>query len=137
EQADSVLLDGGTLVVTFGAGADGVRRMLVGQGHPKTIETLVSAAIGRPVTLRVEGGGARADGASATPASDRDPPGHRTLRESGGARGGPAAPLMERARKDPAVRTLLDAFGAQIVDVRAAGPEATPGPPAVRPEETP
>jgi|SRR6516164_1537446 DNA polymerase-3 subunit gamma/tau len=120
EGADSIRVDGASLVVAFGVGGAEMRRLLVAPDNAKTIESLVSSALGRPVALKVLGDAAREGSAAA--AADTGPPHHPPALGAGGEISGSAdrtpPDLADRARKDPAIRKLLDEFGAQLVDVR-------------------
>ena len=114
QRAAAVIVDGGSLVVTFGAADSGVRRTLLGENNVRSIEQIVTQALGRPVALRVsessEGISAPVAGAEAGSTESKQD-------------------LTDRARKDPAVSRVLTEFGAQIVDVRQHRHEAEPTPP--------
>lgn len=100
-RAATIVVDGGTLLVSFAASESGMRRVLVNEENVRSIEAIASRALGRPMALRA------ADAAEAsTPPS----------KES--ADSGSFPDLVERARKDPAVNRVLLEFGAQVVDVR-------------------
>ena len=102
EQAGSIVVEGGSLLVTFGESGAGVARMLAQAENVRAIEAIAAEALGRPLTLRVAGGAPpEAAAAPAGPRRDESP-----------------LDLNERARKDPGVARLLREFGAQVVDVR-------------------
>jgi DNA polymerase-3 subunit gamma/tau len=123
ERAVAVLVEGGTLVVTFGASDVGMRRVLMTDDNVRSIETIAAAALGRPLALRVaESSGDVAVG-PLTPAvttATSSLPSERTA--AGGTEESRQA-LTERALKDPAVSRLLKEFGAQVVDVRPLRPD--------------
>jgi hypothetical protein len=104
ERAVAVIVDGGTLVVTFGPSDTGMRRMLMGDENVRSIEAIATQALGRRLALRVAGSG---DAAVPGPAETLPDGDQESLHD-----------LTERARKDPAVSRLLTEFGAQVVDVR-------------------
>ena len=121
DQAASIVVDGGSLVVTFGPGDDGLRRMLSGDDHTRALEALAAKSFGRPLSLRIAG------------APDERPPEIARTRDrvadeaavlETSSKPGPEADgasrlqLMERARQDPGVQRVLREFGAQIIDVR-------------------
>ncbi|HZN55889.1 MAG TPA: DNA polymerase III subunit gamma/tau, partial [Candidatus Polarisedimenticolaceae bacterium] len=106
EQARGIVVDGGSLVVSFGDGESGVARMLGQADNVRAIEAIAGEALGRPLSLRISGGATEPRSA---PSSE---PGGDAAVQS----------LSERARKDPAVARLLREFGAQVVDVK---PEST------------
>ena len=96
EQAKSVVLDGGSLAIAFGPDEDGVRKVLASDENVRAVEGIATRTLGRPVSVRVEGG----------------PP-------------APKLPtLAERAQGDPAVRRLVGEFGAHLVDVKPAHPNS-------------
>ena len=95
-QAARIVLDGGNLSITFGSDDDHVRKMLTGDENVRTVEAIAAKTLGRPVTVRIEGG----------------PPVAK------------APSLSDRASDDPAVRRLVGEFGAHLVDVRP--PRETP-----------
>jgi DNA polymerase-3 subunit gamma/tau len=107
ERAVAVIVDGGTLVVTFGTSDTGVRRMLMTDDNVRSIEAIAAAALGRPLALRVAGSSEGVATGVGPSLSGTD--------ESRQA-------LTERALKDPAVSRLLKEFGAQVVDVRPLRP---------------
>jgi hypothetical protein len=105
-RAVTLMVDGGTLVATFGPSDSGMRRMLIGDENVRSIESIAAQALGRPLTLRVlESGESAGDQAPSQEVVAE------TLQE-----------LTQRARKDPAVSRLLTEFGAQVVDVRPLRP---------------
>lgn len=112
EGAVSVVVDGGTLVVTFGPSDNGMRRMLAGEDNVRAVEAIAAKTLGRPLTIRVV---ESSEGAAAVPVADRTST--EVSRES-------RQELTERARTDPAVLRVLSGFGAQVVDVRPVGPTA-------------
>jgi DNA polymerase-3 subunit gamma/tau len=116
-RAVTLMVDGGTLVATFGSSDSGMRRMLMGDENVRSIESIAAQTLGRPLTLRVlESGESTGVGLAQPPTG---PAGHvasqdgvtESLHE-----------LTQRARKDPAVSRLLSEFGAQVVDVRPLRP---------------
>jgi DNA polymerase-3 subunit gamma/tau len=117
ERAATLVVDGGTLVVTFGPSDSGMRRMLTGDDNVRSIETIAAQALGRPLALRVLGPDEGAGVGLAGPPPSRVGPGQpqdaaaESLHE-----------LTQRARNDPAVSRLLTEFGAQVVDVRPLRP---------------
>jgi DNA polymerase-3 subunit gamma/tau len=125
ERAATIVVDGGTLVVTFGPSDAGMRRMLGGDDNIRSIEEIASHSLGRPLSLRISGATdgtaaslpapVQASGGSRPPQSEADESRHA---------------LAERARKEPGVSRLLSEFGAQVVDVRPIRPtdEATTPP---------
>jgi DNA polymerase-3 subunit gamma/tau len=134
EQAVGVVVDGGTLTVTFGPGDDGIRRMLSSDENTRTVETIAAKALGRTIALRVAGppeGLASSPSISGELAPDAPrEPAPRASRGPAADEGASRHQLMERARKDPAVQRLLSEFGAQIIDVRALhAPAEDEGPP--------
>jgi hypothetical protein len=114
ERAASLIVDGATLVVTFGAADAGVRRTLMGDDNVRSIEQIASQALGRALTLRV------ADAQPVVAASGGAPDESEPSKQS----------LTERARKDPAINRVLSEFGAQIVDIRPHRGEGEPAPPS-------
>jgi DNA polymerase-3 subunit gamma/tau len=114
QRAAAVIVDGGSLVVTFGPADSGVRRTLLGEDNVRSVEQIVTQTLGRPVVLRV----------SETSEGAADVTGARAGSEESKEH------LAERARKDPAVSRVLTQFGAQIVDVRPHRNEAEPPPSA-------
>ncbi len=133
ERAAAIAVDGGTLVVTFGASDAGVRRVFVTDDNVRSIEAIAAHILGRPLALRVE------------VSSETVATGSATSSPAGAAAGPVAAPsfpgggeesrqaLTERARKDPGVSRLLTEFGAQVVDVRPlrSDQDAAGSPPGV------
>jgi DNA polymerase-3 subunit gamma/tau len=123
ERAVAVLVDGGTLVVTFGAADTGMRRVLMTEDNVRSIEAIVAEALGRPLTLRA------AESSESIPARPKAPTaatattGPRAERPSSGGTDESRQALTERALKDPAVSRLLKEFGAQVVDVRPLRPD--------------
>jgi DNA polymerase-3 subunit gamma/tau len=116
-RAVTLMVDGGTLVATFGSSDSGMRRMLMGDENVRSIESIAAQTLGRPLTLRVlESVESTGVGLAQPPTG---PAGHvasqdgvtESLHE-----------LTQRARKDPAVSRLLSEFGAQVVDVRPLRP---------------
>jgi DNA polymerase-3 subunit gamma/tau len=132
ERATAVVVDGGTLVVSFGPADTGMRRMLMTDDNVRSIEAIAAQSLGRQLSLRVgdaseelsrSGAASNSGTAAAGPAVARPAP--ASNEESRQA-------LTERALKDPAVSRLLKEFGAQVVDVRPlrssvddAGPSLT------------
>jgi DNA polymerase-3 subunit gamma/tau len=116
-RAVTLMVDGGTLVATFGSSDSGMRRMLIGDENVRSIESIAAQTLGRPLTLRVLESGENAGVGLAQPPTDpagpvASPDGvTESLHE-----------LTQRARKDPAVSRLLTEFGAQVVDVRPLRP---------------
>jgi hypothetical protein len=136
EQAVAIVVDGGTLSVTFGPGDDGLRRMLSSNDSTRAIESLATQALGRPMALRLSGPVDERVHLEATdfPGTAIEPPapGLPVSRLPSEDQGEAGVRLMERARNDPAVQRLLREFGAQIIDVRPlsasteeTGPTAT------------
>jgi hypothetical protein len=125
ERAQTILIDGGALVVTFGDGDAGVQRLFAAEDNVHSIEQIATQTLGRPLALRVEV--STAAGEAAMTSLGRGAPDPKGA-GSGAAR--PAAPdpeesrqaLAERARKEPGVNRLLTEFGAQVVDVRPLRP---------------
>jgi hypothetical protein len=91
-QASRIVLDGGQLSIAFGSQDDGVRKVLAGDENVRAVEAIAAKTLGRPISVRIEGG----------------PPVAK------------APSLTERASDDPAVRRLVGEFGAHLVDVRPA-----------------
>lgn len=122
ERAAAVVVDGGTLVVTFGSSDAGVRRVLVTDDNVRSIETIAAQTLGRPLVLRVEVASesvAAPLGAAGLATATTGPIAARPVRETTEES---LQALTERARKDPAVSRLLTEFGAQVVDVRSLRP---------------
>jgi DNA polymerase-3 subunit gamma/tau len=117
ERATTLVVDGGTLVVTFGPSDSGMRRMLAGDDNVRSIETIAAQALGRPLALRVLGADEGSGVGLAEPLASRAGPGQ----PQDSAVESPHE-LAQRARKDPAVSRLLTEFGAQVVDVRPLRP---------------
>ena len=117
ERAAALVVDGGTLVVTFGPSDASMRRMLMGDDSVRSIETIAAQTLGRPLTLRVLGSseGAGAGLPEPIPTPSGPPQAQDGIVES-------LHDLTQRARKDPAVSRLLTEFGAQVVDVRPLSP---------------
>jgi hypothetical protein len=117
DQASTITVDGGSLVVGFGPGDDGLRRMLSGDENLRALTALAEQTLGRTLSLKVSG--APDDARSSVPrgaeGTDDPPP---ASREGVDAEGSTRLQLMERARKDPGVQRVLREFGAQIIDVR-------------------
>ncbi len=123
ERAAAIVVDGGTLIVTFVSGDAGVRRLFATEDNVRSIETIATQTLGRPLALRVD---------VSTEAVAAGPPsvGRGTSRSmvAGPGSAAPISPppgaeesrqaLTERARKEPGVNRLLTEFGAQVVDVR-------------------
>ena len=128
ERAATIVVDGGTLVVSFGPADAGMRRMLSGDENVRSIVEIAGQALGRPLSLRVASGTEGGPAAPAPPAPVSAPsrPTPESADESRHA-------LTERARKDPVVSRLLTEFGAQVVDVRPLRPDAVDGasPPSI------
>ncbi|HEX4824854.1 MAG TPA: DNA polymerase III subunit gamma/tau [Candidatus Polarisedimenticolaceae bacterium] len=122
DQASSVVVDGGSLRIAFGAGDDGLRRMLANDENTRAIERIATETLGRNLTLRISGA---ADGAAPPEPSTAAPSVPSESRQQ----------LIERAGRDPEVRRLLRDFGAQIVDARSVGPAEEDGP-TIATEET-
>jgi DNA polymerase-3 subunit gamma/tau len=119
QRAAAVIVDGGTLVVTYGPSDSGVRRMLTGDENVRSIEQLAAQTLGRPLALRVsESTGGAAPAALSQTGADES-----------------KQNLTERARKDPAVNRVLTEFGAQIVDVRPLRPGSADAEPTLSVEE--
>jgi hypothetical protein len=116
-RAAAVIVDGGTLVVTFDPSDTGMRRMLMGDENVRSIEAIAAQALGRPLALRVAASneGAVPGPAESLPSLSGPRPAQDRTEES-------LHELSERARKDPAVSRLLTEFGAQVVDVRSLRP---------------
>jgi hypothetical protein len=130
ERAAAVLVDGGSLVVTFGPSDVGMRRVLMTVDNVRSIETIAAAALGRPLALRVAESSANAAAAPHTPATTAATPRPPTERTPAGGADESRQALTERALKDPGVSRLLKEFGAQVVDVRPLRPDADdPGAP--------
>ena len=91
-QASRIVLDGGSLSFSFGSQDEGVRKMLAEEDNVRSVEAIAAKALGRPISVRIEGG----------------PPVVK------------APTLAERASGDPAVQRLVGEFGAHLVDVRPA-----------------
>jgi DNA polymerase III subunit gamma/tau len=91
-QASRIVLDGGQLSISFGSQDDGVRKMLAGEENVRWVEGVAAKTVGRPITVRIEGG----------------PPVAK------------APTLVERASGDPAIQRVVGEFGAHLVDVRPA-----------------
>jgi DNA polymerase III subunit gamma/tau len=122
ERAATIVVDGGTLIVTFGAAEAGVRRVFATDDNVRSIEAMAAQTLGRPLALRVEvaiptapSGSASAGLPAPATVSATAPPGPSAGEESRQA-------LTDRARKDPGVNRLLTEFGAQVVDVRPLRP---------------
>jgi DNA polymerase-3 subunit gamma/tau len=119
ERSSGLIVDGGTLIVTFHASDAGMCRMLTADDNVRSIEAIARETLGRPLTLRVE---APSEGGGAAPAApSSEPPSHggpAVGRPPVEAAGESKQALTERALKDPAVSRLLKEFGAQVVDVR-------------------
>ena len=105
-RAVTLMVDGGTLVATFGPSDSGMRRMLQGDENVRSIESIAAQALGRPLALRVLESGESAG---------EQVPSQEVIAES-------LQELTQRVRKDPAVSRLLTEFGAQVVDVRPLRP---------------
>jgi DNA polymerase-3 subunit gamma/tau len=114
QRAAAVIVDGGTLVVTFGPADSGVRRTLLGEDNVRSVEQIVTQTLGRPVVLRV----AETSDTAVTAVNATAPTSSEESKEH----------LAERARKDPAVSRVLTEFGAQVVDVRPHRNEPEPPP---------
>ena len=118
ERAVAVVVDGGTLIVTFGAADTGMRRMLTTDDNARSIEAIATQTLGRPLALRVAGSneGVATGHAPPSPIAPATSPAAAQLSLEGTGESRQA--LTERALKDPAVSRLLKEFGAQVVDVR-------------------
>jgi hypothetical protein len=132
ERATALMVDGGTLIVTFGASDAGLRRMLMTDDNVRSIEAIAAETLGRPLALRVDGASETATKGSAAPPPARTAPTQETRMSLEGA-GASKQALTERALKDPAVSRFLKEFGAQVVDVRPlpAGADDSAAPLAV------
>ena len=122
ERAVTLVVDRGSLVVTFAASDAGVRRVLVTDDNVRSIEAIAAQALGRPLALRVE---VSSDTVAVRPTA----PGPAMVNASSDAvrppmesTGESRQALTERARKDPGVSRLLAEFGAQVVDVQSLRP---------------
>ena len=123
ERAVAVLVDGGTLVVTFGAADTGMRRVLMTEDNVRSIEAIVAEALGRPLTLRAAESSESIATRPKAPTAATATTGPRAERPSSGGTDESRQALTERALKDPAVSRLLKEFGAQVVDVRPLRPD--------------
>ena len=122
QRATAIVVDGGTLLVSFGPSDGGMRRMLLGDDNVRSVEGVASKTLGRPLTLRVtESSEGIAPGSAGTDPGPDPPPNAAAQLRDGAAESRQA--LNERARNDPAVSRLLTEFGAQVVDVRALRPD--------------
>jgi DNA polymerase-3 subunit gamma/tau len=128
QRASAVVVDGGTLVVTFGPADSGMVRMLAGDDNARSIEAIAGEALGRPLGLRVRGSDETASPPAGTAAPDSGVP--RPPRDDGAES---RLELTDRAKKDPVVSRVLSEFGAQVVDVRPLRPAAddAPAPPSI------
>jgi hypothetical protein len=128
QRASAVVVDGGTLVVTFGPADSGMVRMLAGDDNARSIEAIAGEALGRPLGLRVRGSDETASAPAGTAAPDSGVP--RPPRDDGAES---RLELTDRAKKDPVVSRVLSEFGAQVVDVRPLRPAAddAPAPPSI------
>jgi hypothetical protein len=121
ERAATIVVDGGTLVVTFGAAETGVRRVFVTDDNVRSIEAIAAQTLGRPLALRVEVSSPTAVSGSIASGPPAAVPGPLASPPPTGAEESRQA-LTDRARKDPGVSRLLTEFGAQVVDVRPLHP---------------
>jgi len=108
QRAAAIVVDGGTLVVSFGPSDAGMRRMLLGDDNVRSIQEIAAQTLGRPLALRVAGPSEGVAPAPNPAAAGPSPDGTEESRHE----------LTERALKDPVVSRLLNEFGAQVVDVR-------------------
>jgi len=127
ERAETIVIDGGTLAVGFGAADAGTRRLLMSDDNVKSVEATAKQTFGRPLSLRVTA--AAEGGAPASTAPSAGPKAAPSVAPEGAPAGSPDGgadetrrALTERARKDPGVSRLLSEFGAQVVDVRPLRP---------------
>jgi len=107
QRAAAIVVDGGTLVVSFGPSDAGMRRMLLGDDNVRSIQEIAAQTLGRPLALRVAGPSEGVAPAPNPAAAGPSPDGTEESRHE----------LTERALKDPVVSRLLNEFGAQVVDV--------------------
>jgi DNA polymerase-3 subunit gamma/tau len=140
ERASSIVVDGGTLSVSFGPSETGMRRMLLGDDNARSIEQIAAQTLGRPFVLKVPETAeavptgptpARAPSAASAQAPAPGPP--ALAAPPGDLAEESKAQLTERAKKDPVVGRLLVEFGAQVVDVRPLrpAPEDAAPPPSI------
>lgn len=130
ERATAIVVDGGSLVVTFGPSDAGMRRMLLSEDNVRSIEGIAGQTLGRPLGLRVSGSNDGPGNLSPAPT-----PSHTEAPRDGDDAGETTQALNERARKDPGVKRLLTEFGAQVVDVRPLRPAIEDVPPTPTAEE--
>ncbi len=113
QKAASIVIDGGTIRVTFAPADIGIRRLLESEDNARSIEAIASQAFGRPFKLHLGDG-------IGNPEPEADPAKPEESRDD----------LASRARKDPMIGRLLTEFGAQVVDVRPLPQDpADTGPP--------
>ncbi len=122
ERAVAILVDGGTLVVTFGPPDAGVRRVLVTDDNVRSVEAIATQTLGRPLALRVEVSSETVTARPVAPGPALAATGPTTSRPAPGGAEESRQALTERARNDPGVSRLLTEFGAQVVDVRPLRP---------------
>jgi len=122
ERAVALVVDGGTLVVTFRASDAGVRRVLVTDENVRSIEAIAAQTLGRPLALRVEVSSERVETRPAAPGSAMAVTGPNAAWPSLESTEESRQALTARALKDPAVSRLLTEFGAQVLDVRPLRP---------------
>ena len=122
ERAVAVVVDGGGLIVTFGASDSGMRRMLTTDDNVRSIEAIAAQTLGRPLVLRVAATdeGVALEPAAKSPTTAATGTTARPLPPAGAGESRQA--LTERALNDPAVSRVLKEFGAQVVDVRPLRP---------------
>jgi DNA polymerase-3 subunit gamma/tau len=130
DQAASVVLEGGTVVVDFGPAAEALKRILEGPDMRAEIERSASEIAGFPVRLVVAGEVGRSGGQAAPPPPPQPAAGSRRAPHSSAPRPGsePASStaIENIAQREPGLRSLLREFGAQVLDVRSFSP-AEPG----------
>ncbi len=118
----ALVIDRGSLVVTFAAADAGVRRVLMTDDNVRAIEAIAAEALGRPLALRVE---VSSETVAVRPTAPGPAAGNASsdaVRPSMESAGESRQALTERARKDPGVNRLLTEFGAQVVDVQSLRP---------------
>jgi DNA polymerase-3 subunit gamma/tau len=122
ERAAAIVVDGGTLAVTFGPSDAGMRRLLLGDDNVRSIEEIAAQALGRPLALRVAGSSERVAAEPAAPGPAVPAPSLTAAQPPQDGAEESRRELTERALKDPVVSRLLTEFGAQVVDVRPLRP---------------
>ena len=122
ERAVALVVDEGTLIVTFGASDAGVRRVLLTDDNVRSIEAIATQTLGRPLALRVEVSSETVATRPAAPGPAIAVTSPNAARPSLEGAEESRQALTERALKDPAVSRLLTEFGAQVVDIRPLGP---------------